>query len=81
MRMTEQEVKPLIVQLYTELLIKFNAEAQGAFDEDKIAEGAEMLANQFILGIKEADEMDSLLSLSPEEIKGLFNNAHFSKYR
>jgi hypothetical protein len=77
--MTEQEVKPLIVQLYTELLTRLHAEALRALDEDEIAEGAEMLANQFILGVKEADELDELLSLSPEEIRGLFINADFSK--
>jgi hypothetical protein len=79
--MTEREVKPLIVQLYAELLTEPSAEAQDASDEDAVAEGAEALANLFILDIKEADEMDSLLSLSPEEIMGLFNNADFSKYR
>ena len=77
--MTEQEVKPLIVQLYTELLTRLDAGSQDAYDEDEIAEGAEMLANQFILDIKEADELDSLLSLSPEEIMGLLNNAIISK--
>jgi hypothetical protein len=77
--MTEQEVKPLIVQLYTELLTGFDVEVQEAFDEDAVTEGAEMLANQFILDIKEADELDSLLSLSPEEIMGLLNKADFSK--
>jgi hypothetical protein len=79
--MTEREVKPLIVQLYAELLTEPSAEAQDASDEDAVAEGAEVLANLFILDIKEADEMDSLLSLSPEEIMGLFNNADFSTYR
>jgi hypothetical protein len=77
--MTEQEVKPLIIQLYTELLTGFDAEAQGTFDEEAVVEGAEMLANQFILDIKEADELDSLLSLSPEEIMGLLNKPGFSK--
>jgi len=77
--MTEQEVKPLIVQLYTELLTGFDAEEQDAFDEVAVVKGAEMLANQFILDIKEADELDELLSLSPEEIMGLLNNADFSK--
>jgi hypothetical protein len=79
--MTEREVKPLIVQLYAELLTEPSAEAQDASDEDAVAEGAEALANLFILDIKEADEMDSLLSLSPEEIMGLFNKADFSKCR
>jgi hypothetical protein len=77
--MTEQEVKPLIVQLYTELLTGFNAEEQDTPDEDAVAKGAEILANLFILDVKEADELDSLLSLSPEEIVGLFNNPDFSK--
>jgi hypothetical protein len=77
--MTEREVKPLIVQLYAELLTEPSAEAQDVSDEDAVAEGAEVLANLFILDIKEADEMDSLLSLSSEEIMGLFNNADFSK--
>jgi hypothetical protein len=71
--MTEQELKPFIVQLYTELLTGFDAGAQDTLDEDAVAEGAEMLANQFIQGIKEADELDELLSLSTEEIRGLFN--------
>jgi hypothetical protein len=78
--MTEKEVKPLIVQLYTELLTGFDAEAQYTFDEEAVVEGAEMLANQFILDIKKADELDELLSLSPEEIMGLLNNADFSKH-
>jgi hypothetical protein len=77
--MSEEEIKSLVVQLYTELLTRLDAGAQDAFDEDEIAEGAEMLANQFILGVKEADEMDELLSLSPEEIRELFNNADISK--
>jgi hypothetical protein len=77
--MTEQEVKPLIVRLYAELLTGFDAEAQDAFDEEAVVEGAELLANQFILDIKETDELDSLLSLSPEEIMGLLNNAYISK--
>ena len=77
--MTEQEVKPLIVQLYTELLTGFDAEAQDTFDEQAVVEGAEMLANQFILDMKEADEMDELLSLSPEEIRELFSKSNFGK--
>jgi hypothetical protein len=75
--MTEQELKPLIVQLYTELLTRLNARTQDAPDEDEMAGGAEMFANQFILGIKEADELDELLSLGPEEIRELFNNGDF----
>jgi hypothetical protein len=77
--MTEQEVKPLIVQLYTELLTGFDAEAQGAFNEEAVVLGAEMLANQFILDMKEADELNELLSLSSEEIVELFNNGDFRK--
>jgi hypothetical protein len=73
--MTEQEVKPLIIRLYTEFLTGYDAEARDAFDEDAVAEGAEVLANQFILDVKSAGEMDSLLSLSPEEIMGLLNVA------
>ena len=79
--MTEQEIKPLIVQLYTELLTRLYARTQDASDEDEIAAGAEMLANQFILSMKEADEMDDLLSLSPEEIRELFNKSDFGKLR
>jgi hypothetical protein len=75
--MTEQELKPLIVQLYTELITRLNARIQHASDEGEIAEGAEMLANQIILDMKEADELDDLLSLSPEEIRELFNEVDF----
>jgi len=77
--MTEHELKPLIVRLYTELLTRLDARTQDASDEDEIAEGAEILANQFILDIKEADELDSLLSLSPDEIRELFNKGDFGK--
>jgi hypothetical protein len=77
--MTEQEVKPLIVQLYAELLTGFDAEALGALNEEAVEEGAEMLAHQFILDMKEADELDELLSLSPEEIGLLFNTSDFRK--
>lgn len=79
--MTEQEVKPLIVQLYTELLTGFDAKTQDNFNEEAVVEGAEMLASQFILDLKEADELDELLSLSPEEIGGLFNRGNFRKLR
>jgi len=75
--MTEQELKPLIVQLYTELITRLNARIQDASDEDVIAEGAEILANQVILDMEEADELDELLSLSPEEIRELFNEGDF----
>ena len=77
--MTEQELKPLIVQLYTELLIRVNARTQDAYGEDEMAEDAEMLANQFILDMKEADELNKLLLLSPEEIREMFNNGDFGK--
>ena len=75
--MTEQELKPLIVQLYTELISRLNARIQDASDEDVIVEGAEILANQVILDMEEADELDELLSLSPEEIRELFNEGDF----
>jgi hypothetical protein len=77
--MTEHELKSLIVRLYTELLTRLDARTLDASDEDEIAEGAEMLANQFILDIKEADELDSLLSLSSDEIRELFNKGDFGK--
>ncbi|HEU0175272.1 MAG TPA: hypothetical protein VFV58_13510 [Blastocatellia bacterium] len=77
--MTEQEAKPLIVQLYADLLTRLNAETHGASDKDEIAEFAELLANQFIQGIKEADELDELLSLSPEEMRELFIKCGYSK--
>jgi hypothetical protein len=76
---TEQELKPLIVQLYTELLTRLKARTQDAYGEGEIAEGAEMLANQFTLDLKEADELDDLLLLSPEEIRELFNKGDFRK--
>jgi len=77
--MTEQELKPLIVQLYTELFTSLNARTQGASGDGEVAEAAETLANQFILVMKEADELDELLSLSPEEIRALFNKDDFRK--
>jgi len=77
--MTEHELKTLIVRPYTELLTRLDARTQDASDEDEIAESAEMLANQFILDIKEADELDGLLSLSPDEIRELFNKGDFGK--
>ena len=76
--MTEQELKPLIVQLYAELITRINARIQDAPDEGEISEGAEMLANQIILDIKQAGELDDLLSLSPEEIRELFNKGDFT---
>ena len=39
--------------------------------------GEIMLANQVILDMEEADELDELLSLSPEEIRELFNEGDF----
>jgi hypothetical protein len=77
--MTEQELRLLIVQLYTELLTRLDARTEHASDEDEIAEGAAMIASQFILDMKEANEMDELLSLSPEEITELFNQGDLSK--
>jgi hypothetical protein len=59
------------------LITRLNARIQNASDEFEIAEGAEMLANQIILDMKEADELDELLSLSPEEIRELFNKGDF----
>jgi len=79
--MIEQELKPLIVQLYTELIARLNARTQDASDEGEIAEAAEMLANRIILDMKKADELDELLSLSPEEIRELFNKDDFGKQR
>jgi len=75
--MTEQELKPLIIQLYAELITRVNARIQNASGEGEIAEGAEMLANQIILDIKQAGELDDLLSLSSEEIRELFNKGDF----
>jgi hypothetical protein len=77
--MTEQELKQLIVQLYTELLTRLNAVGQGASDEDEITVGAEMLGAHLILNMKEAGGLDELLSLSPEEIRGLFNKSDFGE--
>jgi hypothetical protein len=77
--MTEQELRPLVVQLYTELVTRLNARTQDASDEGGIAEAAEMLTNQIILDMKEADELDDLLSLSPEEIRELFNKGDIRK--
>ena len=39
--------------------------------------GEIMLANQVILDMKEAGELDEMLSLSPEEIRELFNEGDF----
>jgi hypothetical protein len=77
--MTEQELKPLIVQIYTELGARLNEKTQDVSDDGEIAEAAEMLTNQFILDMKEADELDELLSLSPEEIRELFNKDDFRR--
>ena len=59
------------------MITRLNARIQNASDEGEIAEGAEMLANQIILDMKQADELDKLLSLSPEEIRELFNKGDF----
>ena len=75
--MTEQELKTLVVKLYTELLTRLIERTQDVSGEGEIAEGAEMLAHQFLLDMKEADELDELLSLSPEEITELFNSGDF----
>jgi len=75
--MTEQELKTLIVQLYTELLTGFDAEAQAASDEDGIAEGAEIFGTHLILNMQEAGGLDELLSLSSEEIREMFNKSNF----
>jgi hypothetical protein len=72
--MTEQELKTLIVQLYTQFLTRLNAEGQGAFDENEIAEGAEMFGTHLILNMREAGGLDELLSQSPEEIRELLND-------
>jgi len=72
--MIEQELKTLIVQLYTQFLTRLNAEGQGAFDENEIAEGAEMFGTHLILNMREAGGLDELLSQSPEEIRELFND-------
>jgi len=77
--MTEQELKTLIVQLYTEMPTRLNAEAQDASDEDGIAEGAEIFGTHLILNMKETGALDELLSLSPEEIRELFNKSNFRK--
>jgi hypothetical protein len=79
--MTEEELKPLIVQLYTELLTRLIERTQDVSGEGEIAEGAEVLAYQFILDMKEADELNELLSRSPEEISELFNKGDFRKQR
>jgi hypothetical protein len=73
--------KPLIVQIYTELVARLNARTQDVSDEGGIAEAAEMLANQIILDMKESDELEELLSLSQEEIRELFNKDDFRKQR
>jgi hypothetical protein len=72
--MTEQELKTLIVQLYTEFLARLNAERQEAFDENEIAVGAEIFGTQLILNMREAGGLNELLSQSPEEISGLFHD-------
>ena len=76
--MTEQELKPLVVQQYTEFLTRLDAKTQVAPDEDEIAKCAESLWNRLILALKEAGELDELLSLSPEEVRELFNKSDFT---
>jgi hypothetical protein len=66
--MTEQELKALIVQLYTQFLTRLNAEGQGTFDENEIAVGAEMFGTHLIMN------MNELLSQSPEQIREHFND-------
>jgi len=75
--MTEQEFKTLIVQLYTEMPTRLSAEAQDASNEDGIAAGAEVFGTHVILKMKEEGALDELLSLSPEEIRELFNKSDF----
>jgi hypothetical protein len=76
--MTEQELKPLVVQLYTQFLTMLDAKSQGGPDLDEIAEFAERLWDRLILGMKQAGELDELLSLSPEEVRDLFNQSGFA---
>ena len=76
--MIEEELKPLVVQLYTEFLTRLDAKTQDAPDEDEKVEFAERLWNRLILGMKEAGELDELLSLSPQEIRDLFNKSNFA---
>ena len=76
--MTEQELKPIVVHLYTEFLTRLDAKTQVTPDEDEIAECAERLWNRLILGLKEAGEFDELLSLCPEEVRDLFNKSDFT---
>jgi hypothetical protein len=74
--MTEQEIKPFIVQLYAELFTRFNTEPQDTTDQ--IAEYAEMMAEQFMLDMNEED-LNRLLSLSPERLMEEFNKGDFPK--
>ena len=76
--MTEQELKPLVVQLYTQFLTRLDAKTQVASDQDEIAESAERLWDRLILGMKQAGELDELLSLSPDEVRDLFNKSDFA---
>ena len=72
--MTEQELKALIVQLYTQFLTRLNAEGQGTFDENEIAVGAEMFGTHLIMNMREAGGLNELLSQSPEQIREHFND-------
>jgi hypothetical protein len=74
--MTEQEIKPIIAQLYAELFARFNTEPQDTTDQ--IAEYAEMMAEQFMLDMNEED-LNRLLSLSPEKLREEFNKGDFTK--
>ena len=77
--MTEQELKTLIVQLYTQFLTRLNAEGQGTFDENEIAVGAEMFGTHLIMNMREAGGLNELLSQSPEQIRELFNDMPSSR--
>ena len=79
--MTEQELKALIVQLYTEFLARLNAQGQGAFDENEIAMGAEMFGTHLIMNMREAGGLNELLSQSPEQIMVLFNDLQLHQPR
>ena len=77
--MTEQELKALIVQLYTQFLTRLNAEGQSTFDENEIAVGAEMFGTHLIMNMREAGGLNELLSQSPEQIRELFNDMPSSR--
>jgi hypothetical protein len=77
--MTEQELKALIVQLYTQFLTRLNAEGQSTFDENEIAVGAEMFGTHLIMNMREAGGLNELLSQSPEQIRELFSDMQASR--